>query len=458
MKAAIETLGCRVNIYDSEAMSELFSRDGYEIVPFSETADVYVINTCTVTNMGDKKSRQLISKARRQNPEAVICVVGCYSQVASSEIAAMPGVDIVLGSRNKSRVVEFANRSLATGEQLIEVSDISSSHEFEELKIKDYENRTRAFLKIQDGCNRYCTYCMIPYARGGISSKDKELVLEEVRTLGRHGFKEVILSGIHIASYGLDRTVPREDTEETGAQADNRSILLPKRKPDGLIELLEDIEGIPDIERVRIGSIEPMFFQGDGLARIKTLKKLAPHFHLSLQSGSDSVLKRMNRRYTTLEFHEVVEKLRRNIPEVSLTTDIITGFPGETEKEHQETMEFLTKLKLTKTHIFKYSPREGTKAAAMTDQISPELKDRRSQELQHLSDTNEAAFHRALLGKTVEVLFEGGGGEFRRGFTPNYVEVVIESNENLKGQILPVFITETLVHECRGILANLVNE
>lgn len=442
MKAAIETLGCRVNIYDSEAMTELFSNDGYEIVPFSETADVYVINTCTVTNMGDKKSRQLISKARRQNPAAVICVVGCYAQVAPAEIAALEGVDIVLGSRNKSRVVELANRSLATGEQFVEVSDIALSHDFEELKISNYQDRTRAFLKIQDGCNRFCTYCMIPYARGGISSKTLDQVLDEVRILGQHGFEEVILSGIHIASYGLDRPAQTE------------GIFLDNRRPAGLLALLEEIEKIAEIRRVRIGSIEPMFFRGDSLARIKALTKLMPHFHLSLQSGSDPILKRMNRRYTTEEFAEVVEALRRNIPGVSITTDLITGFPGETDEEHQATVDFLMKLKLTKTHVFKFSPREGTPAAVMSGQIPAEIKERRSQELLKLSDQNELSFHQGMVGQIQAVLFEVGEGEYRRGFTPNYVEVLVKSSEALKGKIRSVRITEAFVHHCLGIFSD----
>lgn len=439
MKVAIETLGCRVNIYDSEAMAELFRRDGYDVVDFQESADVYVINTCTVTNAGDKKSRQLISKARRQNPAAVICVVGCYSQVAPEEIAALAGVDVVLGSRNKSRVVEFANRSLATGEQLMAVSNIAASHEFEELNITQYPDRTRAFLKIQDGCNRFCTYCMIPYARGGISSKDKTKVLEEISFLARHGFREVILSGIHIASYGLDRP-------------GSGGILLDEAKPAGLLELLEEVQQIAELRRIRIGSIEPMFFQGDRLERAAKLTKLAPHFHLSLQSGSDSVLKRMNRRYTTREFLNVVEALRRTIPGVSITTDLIAGFPGETDEEHGQTLEFLKEAQLTKTHVFKFSPREGTPAATMPDQIAPFVKERRSQELQALSDRHEEAFHRAMVGQVQEVLFEAGEGEYRRGYTPNYIEVMIRSQENLQGMILPVAITGFSTHHCLGTL------
>lgn len=444
MKAAIETLGCRVNTYDSEAMTELFRADGYAIVPFTEKADVYVINTCTVTSMGDKKSRQLIRRARRLNPAAVISVVGCYSQVAPEELAAMDEVDIVLGSRNKSRVVELANRSLATGERFVEVADIMTSHEFEPLVISDYQDRTRAFLKIQDGCNRFCSYCMIPYARGGISSKERTQVLAEIRTLAHHGFKEVILSGIHIASYGLDL-------------AGQEGILLggASRKPGyDLIDLLKEVETVPGIERIRIGSIEPMFFQGAELERVLALKKLMPHFHLSLQSGSDAVLKRMNRRYTTSEFEEVVHALRAYLPGVSITTDIITGFPGETDKEHHETLEFLTRIALTKTHVFKYSPREGTAAARMPGQIPGDIKDRRSQELIQLSDRNELAFHQSRIGLTHQVLFESADGQWLKGFTENYVEVMAEGSPALVGGIHRVEIQEAESHFCIGRLQN----
>ncbi|MFB0958001.1 MAG: tRNA (N(6)-L-threonylcarbamoyladenosine(37)-C(2))-methylthiotransferase MtaB [Clostridiaceae bacterium] len=437
MKVAFETLGCRVNIYDSEAMLELFRKDGYEAVPFESKADVYVINTCTVTNTGDKKSRQMIRRARRMNPEAVIAVVGCYSQIAPEEIAAIDGVDIVLGSRNKSRVVELANRSLATGERIVEVSDVMTSHEFEPLNVSDFEDKTRAFLKIQDGCNRFCTYCMIPYARGGISSKSKDVVLREIHQLVEAGFQEVILSGIHIASYGLDKP--------------EQGVLL--GSPNyGLMELLEDLERIEGLKRIRIGSIEPMFFKGDRLERIARLSKLCPHFHLSLQSGSDSVLKRMNRRYTTQEYEEVVNALRDRIPQVSITTDLITGFPGETEEEHNETMVFLKRLRLTKTHVFKYSPRAGTTAAGMPHQVSPADKDRRSHELTNLSDEMEEQFNAGLVGTIQPVLFEKSESTTEKGLTGNFVEVLVETKVNLAGQIRKVRILSSDSAHCRGIL------
>jgi len=305
LRVAVETLGCRVNIYDSEAMMELFKRDGFEVVEFGDKADVYVINTCTVTNRGDKKSRQHIHRAKRQNPDAVVAVVGCYSQVNKDEVASIEGVDIVLGSRNKSEIVFYVNKAIAERKQVVHVSEnIMLGARFEDLSIKGYEGKTRAFMKIQDGCNRFCSYCIIPYARGGVSSKEKDKVIEEVRLLASEGFKEIILSGIHIASYGQDF-----------------------REAYGLIDLLEEIDGIDGIERVRIGSVEPMFFRGEAMERVLGLRKLCPHFHLSLQSGSEATLKRMNRRYTPEEYLDVVLKLRDRLPGASITTDVIVGFP-----------------------------------------------------------------------------------------------------------------------------------
>src|SRR5690554_768295 len=315
MKVAFQTLGCRVNVYDSEAMIEMFKKDGYELVDFNESADVYVINTCTVTNMGDKKSRQYISRAKRTNKDAVVAVVGCYAQVSKEDVMEISGVDVILGSRNKSDIVFHVNRSKAEKKQIVEVTDkLILNSKFEDLGVTGYEGKTRAFLKIQDGCNRFCSYCIIPYARGGLSSKNPESVLKEIRKLAEEGFTEVILSGIHIASYGHD---------------------LPEQTD--LLDLLEEIELIDGIKRVRIGSIEPMFFRSGRMERIVKLRKLCPHFHLSLQSGSLDTLVRMNRRYTPQEFREVVEEIRSNLQGASLTTDVIVGFPGETEEEFRET-------------------------------------------------------------------------------------------------------------------------
>lgn len=419
MKVAFQTLGCRVNVYDSEAMIEMFKKDGYELVDFSEPADVYVINTCTVTNMGDKKSRQYISRAKRMNPDAIVAVVGCYSQVSKEDVISIPGVDVILGSRNKSDIVYHVNQSRAEKRQIVEVTDkLILSSKFEDLGVTGYEGKTRAFLKIQDGCNRFCTYCIIPYARGGLSSKNPMKVLDEIRKLSDEGYTEVILSGIHIASYGHDL----EDKWD-------------------LLDLLEKIEEIDGIRRVRIGSIEPMFFKEERMDRVMNLKKLCPHFHLSLQSGSDSVLERMNRRYKASDFEEVVKELRKNRQDVSITTDIIVGFPGETEEEFLETYDFLEKMNLTKVHTFKYSQRKGTPAYHMKNQIPGDIKDSRSKRIMSQSSKKESLFLESYLDQTLEVLYEEGKDQVHYGYTDNYLKVKVISDKDIQGAYISTKIT-----------------
>ena len=423
MKVAFATLGCRVNVYESEAMTEKFIREGYEVVDFSEKADVYVINTCSVTNMGDKKSRQIIGRARRKNSEAIIAAVGCYSQIAPKEVSSIEGVDVVLGTRNKGDIVYFVNKAKEERKPQIEVSGVLKNKKFENLKIEDYREKTRAFLKIQDGCNRFCTYCLIPYTRGAVCSKDFKVVLNEIKQLAEHGFKEIILSGIHTASYGLDL-----EGNVT------------------LISLLEEIENIDGIERVRIGSIEPAFFTPEVVEKIKNMKKLCPQFHLSLQSGCTSTLKRMNRRYTADEYEEIVKVLRDNLKDVSITTDVIVGFPGETEEEFNETYEFLKRNKLTKTHIFKFSPRTGTKAHDMENQIDGKIKEERSKKLIALNKINEREFTKSLVGRTMDVLIEQevkGEEGIYEGYTRNYVKVHVKGiSEKEIGKIINVKILE----------------
>ncbi|MDD6795028.1 MAG: tRNA (N(6)-L-threonylcarbamoyladenosine(37)-C(2))-methylthiotransferase MtaB [Clostridiaceae bacterium] len=417
MKVAFATLGCRVNHYESEAMAEKFIREGYSVVDFSEISDVYVINTCTVTNMGDKKSRQIISRARRLNNDAIIAVVGCYSQMAPKEVSAIEGVDVVLGTRNKGDVVYYVNKARDEGKVQVHVEGVLQNKKFEELNIDEYQDKTRAFLKIQDGCNRFCTYCAIPYARGSVCSKDPRKVIDEIKRLNEHGFKEIILSGIHTASYGLDL---------------EGNITL--------VDLLEDIEMLDGIERVRIGSIEPAFFTPEVVERIKKMKKLCPQFHLSLQSGCNSVLKRMNRRYSAEEYERIVNVLRENIKDVSITTYVIVGFPGETEEEFNETYEFLKRIKLTKTHIFKYSPRKGTRAADMKGQINGIIKDERSKALIELNNKNEADFTEKYIGKEMDVLLEQpvkNKENTYEGYTRNYIKVEVQGvSEDMKGQIV----------------------
>lgn len=424
MKVAFHTLGCRVNVYESEAMAEKFIREGYEVVEPTEVSDVYVINTCTVTNMGDKKSRQVISRARRLNPDAIIAVVGCYAQIAPQEVSKIEGVDVVLGTRNKGDVVYYVNKARDEGKLQFHVDSVLRNKKFEDLNIEEYQDKTRAFLKIQDGCNRFCTYCIIPYSRGAVCSKEPKKVLEEIKALEEHGFKEIILSGIHIASYGLDLD-------------DNIT----------LVDLLEEIEKLDGIERVRIGSIEPAFFTEEVVDKIKKMKKLCPQFHLSLQSGCTSTLKRMNRRYTAEEYERIVNILRENIPDVSITTDVIVGFPGETEEEFNTTYEFLERIKLTKTHVFKYSGRKGTKAYDMPNQINGNIKDERSKKLIALNNKNEREFIAKYINKELTVLIEQEVKDNEgcyEGYTRNYIKVIVKNCPNtVKGDIIKCKLVES---------------
>jgi threonylcarbamoyladenosine tRNA methylthiotransferase MtaB len=425
MKVAFSTLGCRVNQYESEAMVEKFIREGYEVVDYHEVSDVYVINTCTVTNMGDKKSRQMIGRARRMNSSAVIAVVGCYAQIATEEVSNIEGVNVVLGSRNKGDIVYWVNRAREENKQIVEVSDVLKNKEFEELNISEYQDRTRAFLKIQDGCNRFCSYCLIPYARGAVCSKSPEKIIAEVQQLAANGFKEILLSGIHIASFGLDL-----------------------EGNWNLVRILEEMDKVPGIERIRIGSIDPTFFTPGVIEKILSFKKLCPHFHLSLQSGCDNTLKRMNRQYTPQEYKTVVENLRHGIEGVSITTDVIVGFPGETEEEFNETYTFLENMELSKMHIFKYSERKGTKAADMKEQIDGNIKEHRSHKLITLNNKLEEKYISRFLGKSMDVLYEqkwgDNAGEFE-GYTSNYIKVIGKASVNVEGEF-----HRTKFIECKG--------
>jgi threonylcarbamoyladenosine tRNA methylthiotransferase MtaB len=414
MKVAFATLGCRVNQYESEAMAEKFIREGYEVSDFDGFSDVYVINTCTVTNMGDKKSRQMIGRARRNNEGAIIAVVGCYAQIATDEVSGIQGVDVVLGSRNKGDIVYWVNRAREENKQVVEVSDVLKNKVFEDLNIKEYQDRTRAFLKIQDGCNRFCSYCLIPYARGAVCSKTPEQIISEVNELAANGFKEILLSGIHIASFGLDLEGNWD-----------------------LVRILEEVDKVPGIERVRIGSIDPTFFTEGVIEKIMSLKKLCPHFHLSLQSGCNETLKRMNRQYTAEEYKTVVDNLRQNINGVSITTDIIVGFPGETQEEFNETYAFLKDIELSKMHIFKYSPRKGTKAAQIKEQINGNIKEERSHKLIALNNILEKKYMDRFINKSMNVLYEqkvsNSAYEFE-GYTDNYIKVTAKATRDIEGE------------------------
>ncbi|ABK62253.1 tRNA (N(6)-L-threonylcarbamoyladenosine(37)-C(2))-methylthiotransferase MtaB [Clostridium novyi] len=423
MKVAFATLGCRVNMYESEAMAEKFIKNGYEVVEFDEMADVYVVNTCTVTNMSDKKSRQMLSRAKRKNPESIIAAVGCYTQIAPEKVKEIGDVDVILGTRNKGDIVYWVNRAKEEGKTIVEVNDVLRNKKFEELNIEEYQDKTRAFLKIQDGCNNFCSYCLIPFARGAVCSKNPEIIIDEVKKLAAHGFKEIILSGIDISSYGVD------------LEGDWN-----------LLTILKKIDEIDGITRVRIGSIGPEFFNEDRIKEIGKLKKLCPHFHLSLQSGCNETLKRMNRKYTTEEFENVVKLLRKYIKDISITTDIIVGFPGETIEEFDETYEYLKRIELSKMHIFKYSPRTGTRAEKMENQVDGNIKEERSKALIKLNEINEKKFIDKFIGEDMEVLYEqqcNNKEGYYEGYTPNYIKVISESKEDLSGKIVNTKLIET---------------
>lgn len=408
-KAAFYTLGCKVNQYETEAMAELFSDAGYEICDFGEIADVYVVNTCSVTNMGDRKSRQVIRRAKKNNPDAIIAVTGCYAQTAPEEVLSIEGVNLVLGTKDRKNIVARVE-ALSSKSSVNSVTNIMDNHEFEELHIKNYSDRTRAFIKIQEGCSQFCSYCIIPYARGPVRSRDEAEVLTEIERLAENGFAEIILVGIHVASYGKD--------------LGNTS----------LEELLAKADKIGGVRRIRLSSIEPMTLNRSFVDKIKSSKKLCPHFHISLQSGCDETLARMNRKYTTAQYKEIVDGLRESFPNVAITTDIMVGFPGETDEEFNKTLEFTRDIQFADAHVFQYSPRRGTPAARRTDQISPEIKEKRSKLIIEAAEKSRDAFLERHIGKTVSVLFEqiARDGCFE-GKTDNYINVHVKSDEDLSG-------------------------
>ena len=372
-KVAFYTLGCKVNQYETEAMLEMFKKDGYTQVDSEDFADVYVINTCTVTHMSDRKSRQYIRRMKKKNPDAIIAVVGCYSQVSPEEILEIEEVNLVMGTNERKTIVDEIKKlqEVEGIRKASTVDDIMKVRAFEEIEISQSNGKTRAFMKIQDGCDRFCTYCIIPYARGGkVRSRDMESIINEAKILADNGYEEVVLTGIHVASYGKDI---REENV-------------------GLLDVIKKINDIDGIKRIRTSSVEPILFTDEFVNEISKMKKVMPHYHLSLQSGCDETLKRMNRRYTTEEYKEIVDKLRKEIPDVAITTDVIVGFPGETEEEFETTYNFLKEIELSQMHIFKYSPRKGTKAAEMDNQVSPQNKHERSERLLQLNKENFEKF------------------------------------------------------------------
>jgi len=421
-KVAFYTLGCKVNQYETEAMAEAFENAGYMQVDFEEKADVYVINTCTVTGLSARKSRQAIRKAKQMNRNAVVAAVGCYPQTAKEEVEKLDEVDIIVGTADRAKIPQYVEEFMSGRGKISVVGNIMKNHAFEELKIERYKNRTRAFLKIQEGCSQFCSYCIIPYARGPIRSRPPEDVLKEVSRLAEAGFKEVVLTGIHIASYGKD----------TGGIR--------------LLDLIMKVHEIEGIDRIRLGPIEPTMITKEFAAAAAGLNKLCPHYHVSLQSGCDETLARMNRKYTAGEYKRAVELLRSYIPDVALTTDVMVGFPGETEAEFEKTVKFLEEINFAKIHVFKYSPRKGTPAATFKEQIDGETKEKRSARLIELSDRCTVSFNKRFTGRIFPVLYEqevkGAEGYFE-GLTPNYIRVISKGNNNLAGKILPTVLLGT---------------
>jgi len=427
-KAALHNLGCKVNAYETEAMQHLLEEAGYEIVPFTQKADVYVINTCSVTNMADRKSRQMLHKAKKNNPDSIVVAAGCYVQTSEKEVLNDLSVDIVIGNDRKHDLVRLLEEySLdSVNDTVDDIND--GKHDFEELFIDQTKEHTRAFIKVQDGCNQFCSYCIIPYARGRVRSRRFENVIAEVERLAANGFKEVVLTGIHLSSYGVDF---EEDT--------------------GLLELIQAVNAVKGIERIRLGSLEPKIVTEHFSSELSKLDKICPHFHLSLQSGCDATLKRMNRKYTTKEYERGCELLRKYFVHPAITTDVIVGFPGETEEEFEQTKAYLEHIHFYEMHIFKYSKRKGTRAAVMPDQIDEQIKAARSEKLIALGHDMSKEFRKFYIGKNEEVLFEEkaviGDKEYFVGYTKEYVKVAKKTAENLENQIVSGRISGMLTDE-----------
>lgn len=404
---AFYTLGCKVNQYETNAMEQQFIQNNYKIVENTEKADIYVINTCTVTNMADRKSRQMLRRVKEINQSAVIVVCGCYAQVAKTELEQIPEVDIILGINEKNKIVQIVEEYLANQNNIIEVADVSKQKEFLDFGDVTYTEKNRAVIKVQDGCNMFCSYCLIPYARGRIRSRKIENVVSEIEKIAKQGIKEVVITGIHVASYGKD--------------FENENIRL--------INLLEEINKIEGIERIRLSSLEPTIVDEEFAQRLSKLEKICDHFHLSLQSGCDATLKRMNRKYTTARYKEATEILRKFYPNANFTTDVIVGFPGETDEEFNQTYQFLKEIEFYKMHIFKYSPRKGTVAEKLPNQVDGNIKEERSKKLIELSNNMQNEKNSQYIGKTVKVLFEEYENGYYKGHTTNYMVVKVPEKE-----------------------------
>lgn len=433
-KAALHNLGCKVNGYETEAMQRLLEEDGYEIVPFHEKADVYVINTCTVTNMADRKSRQMLHKARKMNPDAVIVAAGCYVQAQEAEGNTMEDIDILIGNNQKKNLIRLLNEHLDR-QGAKDIIDINDTKEFEELYVDSAGDHTRAYIKVQDGCNQFCTYCIIPHVRGRIRSRRPEDVVAEVERLAKAGYQEVILTGIHVSSYGMDFTDAKMSFDKW--------VEMEGEKQD-LLYLIRQIHRVEGIRRIRLSSLEPRIVTEEFAAGIAKLPKICPHFHLSMQSGCDATLKRMNRHYTSEEYFQKCMLLRKYFDHPAITTDVIVGFPGETEEEFEQTRTFIDRVNFYETHVFKYSRRNGTIAANMPNQVDEQLKTKRSAVLLEMNKEKKKAFERKLIGKEVEVLMEEeiekDGKIYQVGHTKEYVKIALESDKSCENQIINLTI------------------
>lgn len=412
---AFHTLGCKVNTYESNAMLKIFNEANYQEVDFKEIADVYVINTCTVTNTGDSKSRQMIRKAIRKNPQATVCVVGCYSQIAPEEIEQIEGVGVVLGTQYRKNIVKYVDEYLKTGKVIVKVDNVMNLKKFEDLNIDRFKN-TRAFLKIQDGCNNFCTYCIIPYARGRVRSRDKDSVLNQARRLVANGYVEIVLTGIHTAGYGEDL------------------------KDYSFYDLLVDLVKIEGLKRLRISSIETSQISDEIIDLIGSNEIIVDHLHVPLQSGCDATLKRMNRKYTTNQYLEKINKIRSYLPDIAFTTDVIVGFPGESDEEFEQTYNFIKKVNYSELHVFPYSPRKNTPAAKMKDQVKDQIKHERTNCLLELSKELNQNFALKQIGKSLKVLFEKRDGDYLIGHAGDYLKVKVKTDNDLIGEIVDVKI------------------
>lgn len=416
LKVAFLTLGCKVNQYESNAMAQKFLDAGYSVCGIKENPDVIIVNTCTVTNIADRKSRHILRKVKEENKNSIVVAVGCYVQVAKEKVDEIEEIDLSLGNVEKKDIVQIVECYIENKKRVEKIIDVNKEEEFLEMGLNTYTEKTRATIKIQDGCNNFCTYCLIPFARGRIRSRSKENVIKEVEQIAKKGIKEVVLTGIHIASYGKEN----------------------KENNYFLIDLLEDLNKIQGIERIRLGSLEPTIITEEFAKRLSKLEKICNQFHLSLQSGCDETLKRMNRKYTTKQFEEVAKILRKYFKDVNLTTDIIVGFPGETNEEFEQTYNFLKNISFYKMHIFKYSPREGTLAQKMPMQVDGNKKEERSEKLIELSNINQEMYNKKYINKKIVVLFEEKVGDYWEGYTKNYIRVKVKTEENLENKLQEV--------------------